>query len=394
MRILFVDDDAPVLHGLRRLLHPMRHEWDMHFAGGGAEALALLGELPFDAVVSDMRMPGMDGAELLAEVQRRYPQIVRVVLSGQSDQVAILRSLGSTHQYLAKPCDPDTLKRTLERACGVRRLLADCALKKVVSQIGVLPSLPDVYVALVNECQTPDGSVRKVADIIAGDLAMTAQVLHLVNSAFFGQMRRISEPLQAVQILGLNTIKSLVLSAQVFMAFKPGKVPGFSLEAVQIHCLAASACARIIATAERCSPEVTADASGAALLLETGILVLAARSPVQYGEALRLAAARSLSLVEAEQEVFGATHAEVGAYLLGLWALPDPIVEAVAYHHAPGRCAHRAVSPLTIVHAAESIVRPAVAGMPDTDYLEQLGLADRLPVWQERWGRELARSAP
>jgi HD-like signal output (HDOD) protein/CheY-like chemotaxis protein len=394
MRILFVDDDAPVLHGLRRLLHPMRDEWDMHFAGSGEEALILLEQLTFDAVVSDMRMPGMDGAALLGEVQRRYPQIVRVVLSGQSDQTAILRSLGSTHQYLAKPCDPDTLRRTLERACAVRRLLADCALKKVVSQIGMLPSLPDVYVALVNECQAPDGSVRKVADVIAGDLAMTAQVLHLVNSAFFGQVRRISDPLQAVQLLGLNTIKSLVLSAQVFMAFKPGTVPGFSLEAVQAHCLATSACAGLIARAERCSPEIAADASGAALLIETGSLVLAARSPVQYGEALRLVEARSLSLTEAEQEVFGATHAEVGAYLLGLWALPDPVVEAVAYHHTPGHCAHRAVSPLTIVHAAESIVRPAVAGMPDRDYFEQLGLADHLAVWQERWGRELARSAP
>jgi HD-like signal output (HDOD) protein len=334
----------------------------------------------------------MDGAALLAEVQKRHPQVVRIVLSGQADPESILRSLDSTHLYLAKPCDPDVLKQTLQRACSVRRLLVDCAAKTVVSQIGTLPSLPSTYVMLVNECQSANGSVRKVADVIAQDIGMSAQVLHLVNSAFFGRRRRISDPLQAVQFLGLNTIKALVLSAEVFAAFDVTKVPGFSLEAVQAHCLATSGCAKLIAAAERVNEEVASDATIAGLLHEIGTLVFAGRLPEQYARARSLAAERSIRLAEAEQEVFGATHTEVGAYLLGLWALPDPVVEAVAFHEAPGRGGPQALSPKTIVHVAESIVDEALpmlaeAAPPviDLDYLRGVGLAERVTAWRERW---------
>ena len=143
LRVVFVDDEPYVLQALSRLLRPMRAEWHMEFASSAAAALEILAQGPFDAVVTDMRMPGMDGAELLDEVKRRHPHVVRIVLSGQADQASVLRSLGSTHQYLSKPCDPETLKQTLVRACAVRMLLADDALKQVVSQLGSLPSLPD-----------------------------------------------------------------------------------------------------------------------------------------------------------------------------------------------------------------------------------------------------------
>ena len=95
----------------------------MEFAPSAPAALEILAQGPFDAVVTDMRMPGMDGAELLDEVKRRHPHVVRIVLSGQADQASVLRSLGSTHQYLSKPCDPETLKQTLVRSCAVRMLL-------------------------------------------------------------------------------------------------------------------------------------------------------------------------------------------------------------------------------------------------------------------------------
>jgi HD-like signal output (HDOD) protein len=342
-----------------------------------------------------MRMPGMDGAALLKEVQQRYPQVVRIVLSGQADEASVLRSLGATHQYLSKPCDPETLKQTLQRACAVRRLLDESALKQVVSQVGALPSPPSVYVALVNECQSANGSVRRVADLVAQDIGMTAQVLHLVNSAFFGRRRRISDPLQAVQVLGLNTLRALVLSAEVFEAFDVKPAPGFSLEAVQAHCLATSACARLIAASEGCGEEMAGDATIAALLHEAGTLILAGRLPARYAEVLALAASRSIGVTEAEQELLGATHAGIGAYLLGLWALPDPVVEAVAYHKTPALCAHAALSPLTIVHAAEAIIAETAPILsdprhaePDPDYLERLGLADRYFRWQARWHRE------
>ena len=105
-RLLFVDDEAMVLSGLRRALHGMRAEWDMHFVDGAEAALKILDEMPFDVVVSDMRMPKMDGAQLLERVKMRHPDVIRMVLSGQSSRAAVLRSLAPAHQFLSKPCDP------------------------------------------------------------------------------------------------------------------------------------------------------------------------------------------------------------------------------------------------------------------------------------------------
>ena len=128
-RVLFVDDEPNVLSGLRRMLHPMRRQWDMHFAQGGAEALEALAAAPFDIVVADMRMPGIDGAALLAEVSRTHPRIMRIVLSGQANREAVLRGVGAAHQYLSKPCDAEEIRRRLERLFALRDLLANDDLK-------------------------------------------------------------------------------------------------------------------------------------------------------------------------------------------------------------------------------------------------------------------------
>jgi len=111
-RVLFVDDEPRILDGRRRMLRSMRHEWKMSFAETGQEALAILANQPFDVVVVDMRMPGMDGVQLLSEVRKRH-QIIRIVLSGTADREAILRAVGLAHQYLSKPCDAETLKSVL-----------------------------------------------------------------------------------------------------------------------------------------------------------------------------------------------------------------------------------------------------------------------------------------
>ena len=236
-------------------------------------------------------------------------------------------------------------------------LLADDALKQVVSQLGSLPSLPTTYVALLDECRAPDASVIKVADAISQDMAMTAKVLQMANSAFFGRRRRVSDPLQAVQLLGLNTVKALVLSAYAFGEYeKRGKTPpGFSLERLQAHSVMTGAFARVIAAAERAPEQMLDDASVAALLHDIGRLILAATLPAKYGRAVALAAERAIPIQDAEMEIFGATHAEVGAYLLGLWALPDAVVEAVAYYYAPRRCVTQQWSALTLIHVANAL---------------------------------------
>ncbi|GIX49667.1 MAG: signal transduction protein [Candidatus Tectimicrobiota bacterium] len=386
-RVLFVDDEPNVLQALRRMLHTMRQEWEMAFASSGEEALRLLAEQPFDVIVSDMRMPGMDGVQLLTRVMEQYPGIVRIVLSGHSDRDMILRSVKPAHQYLAKPCDAERLKATVARACALRELLADQALQRLVSGVKTLPSLPTLYTEVIAAIQAPDSSLEEVGQIIEQDMAMSAKILQLVNSAFFGLRRHVASPTQAVCLLGLNTVQALVLSVQIFAHFDQAVLRRLALDTLWQHSLATSVCAKQIA-ADLASDRTTVDhAFMAGLLHDVGQLLLAANVPEAYGRALALAHEASLPLWEAEQAVFGATHAEVGAYLLGLWGLPDAIVEAVAYHHRPAACLHQAFSPLAAVHVADALVREAEAGGgEDTglnpQYVAALGLAERLAEWR------------
>jgi len=389
-RLLFVDDEPNVLQGLRRMLRSMRHEWQMSFAGGGEEALGILETEPFDVVVSDMRMPGMDGAQLLKEVKKRHPRTVRIVLSGQSDDGTIIRSVGPTHQYLSKPCNADILKCAVARACALRDLLASDTLKQVVSRMSSLPSLPSMYQDLVKELRSRDADVDKIARIISGDVGMTAKILQLVNSAFFGLYQHVSSPKQAVSILGLRTIRALVLSVQVFSQFEQANLRKFPIEALMNHSMATGTFARAIANAENAGTEVADEALLAGVLHDAGKLVLASNLPDRYARVRELAGKEDVPLWEAERKVLDAAHPDVGAYLLGLWGLSTPVVEALAYHHTPSECVGRGFSALTAVHVANALEhegndagRMGPAPQVSMDYLDGLGLAHRLDAWRE-----------
>jgi HD-like signal output (HDOD) protein len=388
-RILFVDDEPNVLQGLRRMLRPLRQEWDMAFAEGGHDALELLAQAPYDVVVSDMRMPGMNGAQLLIQVRERYPHIIRIVLSGHSDSEMILTCVGIAHQYLAKPCDAAVLKSTVTRACALRELLRDATLQRLVSGMTTLPSLPTIYHQIVETVQAPDSSLHKVGEIIGRDMSMTAKILQLVNSAFFGLGRQVSDPAQAVCLLGLDTIRSLVLSMHCFTYFDQTRLREFALDRLWEHSMATRACARIIARVEGCERQVADDAFIAGLLHDVGKLILAANLPGQYGDVLALVQDQEMAMWQAERATFGASHAGTGAYLLGIWGLPDAIVEALAFHHHPAACADRRFSPLTAVHVANALVHEADVGhtadasVPvDLEYLAALGLRERLADWR------------
>lgn len=387
-RVLFVDDEPRVLQGLQRLLHPMRSEWDMRFVSGGQEALALLEEEPFDVVVTDMRMPGMDGAELLERVRQRQPQTVRIVLSGYSDRETVLRSVGTAHQYLAKPCDSDLLRRVISRACGLRQYLAQERLVKLVAQMTTLPSLPALYQRVLAEVQAPNASIRTVGQLVAQDVGMTAKVLQLVNSAYFGLQRAIADPVEATVYLGLDTVRALVLAAGVFAQLEQRQIECGHVEELWQHSLCACGLARLLARHWGADARTTDETIMAGMLHDAGKLVLATNFPKEYGRARILAQQRGVIMQQAEEAVFGAGHAEVGAYLMGLWGLPDPVVEAMAYHHAPHRCESLQRGPLAAVHIADAVahsIEPNSSGLPqptlEADYLNALGLPNALDHW-------------
>ena len=228
-RILFVDDEPLILQALQRMLRSMRDEWEMEFAEGGGQALERMAQIHFDVVVSDMRMPGMNGADLLAEVMKRHPHTVRIILSGHADKELILKCIGSTHQYLAKPCDAEALKATVRRASAVETRLKDETLRKLVGSMDRLPSIPTLYTEILDALRDPEVSLEAIGEIVGKDPAMTAKILKLVNSAFFGLRRQIASSTQAANFLGLDTIRSLVLSINAFSQFEAVQYETFSI---------------------------------------------------------------------------------------------------------------------------------------------------------------------
>ena len=223
MRVIFVDDEPNILSGLRRILRPLRKEWEMVFEEGGEPALATLESAPCDVVVSDMKMPGMDGAEFLSKVREKYPASIRIALSGETDSHMIYRCVQHAHQYLAKPCDADALVSAVKRAFSLRKLMRDEKLEAIVANMTSLPSLPEQYEQIMQELQSEDPSLQTVGEIIEGDVAMSAKILQLVNSAFFGLARHMSSPSEAAMYLGVDVLKSLVLTTGVFSQFEEDK---------------------------------------------------------------------------------------------------------------------------------------------------------------------------
>lgn len=388
-KVLFVDDMPEVLRMLKRTLDPIKDKWDMSFVASAKDALAALEQASFDVLATDMLMPGMDGFALLKEAKAKYPEMVRIAFSGQQGQSFGLRSTDIAHQFLEKPIDALLLQSIMARACSLRSLLADEQVRTVVTDLKNLPSLPALYKELMDEIHSGNASLKKIAKIIAKDMAMVTKILQLVNSAFFGLRTTVSNPEQAVALLGSETIRSLVLSMQAFSKFDSAALPGFSIEALWQHGLTVSGYARGIAKCEGVPQGMADDAFTAGLLHDIGRLVLASNLPGEYQRVLVLQHEQGMSDWQAEQEVFGTTHAEVGAYLLGIWGVNDAIVEAVAYHHRPSACGDESFSPLTAVHVANAIAEgehntsePHPFNV-DGAYLEKLGLAERLTEWKE-----------
>src|SRR5688572_30352711 len=330
-RILFVDDEPQILDGLRDLLRKQRKQWTMVFALGGEAALRELEKQPFDVVVSDMRMPGIDGATLLTRVKEQYPASARIILSGHAERDSIVRALPVAHQFLNKPCDATLLRVVVERACELQRLLQNENIRCLIGKLDKLPSVPHTYWELTRVASRPDVALEDLAAIVEQDPAMTVKVLQLVNSGYFGMPQRLSSVRQAVSYLGTDLLKALALSAHAFGTVGQGKTQLFSLEALQRHALSTARMVKRMVP----DPKLAGEPFTAALVHDIGRIVLAVGVPDVLDEALRQERNSGRPAHQVERELLGVCHAEVGAYLLGVWGLPLPIVEAVAYHHSP-----------------------------------------------------------
>lgn len=396
-KLLFVDDDERDLQLLKRLVGSSDQDWETQFCSSAAEGLTELESKPYDVVVSDWGMPEMDGGTFLNEVKERHPKVARLVMADATDQGLTMDSAGVVHQYVPKPVEIDVLSSALERAMDLEASIRRDRIMEIVAKMDRLPSLPALYIEVVEKLKDPEVSLEDVGEIIGRDIAMTAKILKLVNSAFFGLRRQISSPVEAVNYLGLDTVKGLVLSLHAFAQFDASSLGGLALEAVWTHSMHTAVCCKMIAGLEGLKGRLRDESFVAGMLHDTGKLVMASNDPAQYGAVLERA--DQIGISQAEEEAFGVNHADIGGYLFALWGLPNAVVDAVEFHHDPGSSQDREFSSLALVHTANAIVtqQHAEAYVPgstrvDDAFIEAVGLQDRYPDWVAAYAESLEGS--
>jgi HD-like signal output (HDOD) protein len=389
VRVAFVDDEASVLTSLRRAMLAMLDEWEMAFFTNGRDLLQRLAEEPFDVVVADQRMPDMDGSALLDEVNRLYPETMRVILAAHADNASIFRSVGPAHIYLPKPCDPAALCQAVKSRMTLRALMGDSEMTRLLNSLSKLPSAPRLFVDLVAELRSPHASAATVANIIKKDMAMTAELLKLTNSSYYSTSTTVSAPLQAVRILGLEIVQTLVLQLGIFRQFQGSEEMARQIELLNDYSQALGELAEQVAIAAGEPDSVAKAAHCAALLSAIGSLVLLNEKREEYQTALE-AVHPERPLHVAEAESFGADHTLISAYLLGLWGFSDSIIEAIAFAHRPSACVTCANPVLTALHVARAagppfplLSRDKAAPPPlDHAYLHTVERAGSTSAWR------------
>jgi HD-like signal output (HDOD) protein/CheY-like chemotaxis protein len=357
-RILFVDDDIPLLEGLRVLLRQREREWTMRFVNSGAQALAEFQTQPYDVIVSDIRMPGMHGTRLLRTVSERWPEAARIALSGVADPEQAMHLAPIAHQFLSKPCDSSGLEQVIDRYLRLQELLPEPALRAMVGRTRRLPPLRRTYAKLQSAVLSNDPNTREVTQIVGNDTIIAAKVLQLANSAFFRPGRCTSNIDQAVSDLGVATLRRLVTSAEVFAQWPPKPTTAIlDFERLQLHTQAVTSVAQALTMGTSLADDVRL----AALLHDIGYWILAHECPRELERARHCALEKGVPMNEAERQAIGISHAEIGGYLLGIWGLPEAVVAAVAHHHAPERMQPRGFDALAAV-----VVANALADTDDT----------------------------
>ena len=376
--VLFVDDERLVLDGLENMLFDYMDDWEMEFVESGAEALEFLEDNPVDVIVTDMRMPGMDGSELLAKVKERHPRIVRVVLSGHAELDAAMRAISLAHRYLSKPCSPDTLISVLQRVVDLNRLISNDALLETIGDVDQLPARPTIYTQLAQITNSPDFSSKDIISLIEQDVGVATKIIKTANSPIFSRANRVNSVRDAVLRLGALTIRDLVLGLETY------RHQGLPLDIEHLHCKA-----QVVASvAKKIAPEdQVSDAFLAGLVHDIGLVVQAISCPERYANIELIMESQGIPRVEAELKEYGHTHAEMGAYLLGLWGLPTDVVEAVCHHHTPNRPQHNEFCSMSAVYVASTLCSEILSERPaapiDMNYLERIGVSERLDDWRQ-----------
>lgn len=389
-QILFLDDDASCLEHYRNSLASMASRWEMTFLTDAREALAAVAASRPAIVIADAGMLPMNGVAFLAEVERIHPQAQRLLAGDRDDEALFQSSIGSSLQFLPKPCTDAELITEIQRCVAIDSWLGNEKVKEVVARMGAFPSLPPMYLKVVNALNSRNASAEQIGQAISGDLAISAKVLQVVNSSYYGFEEKISDITQAVSILGVETVKSLVLAVQVFG--KMGRDAGDKALADQLwhHSMSVAVAAKRLVAFETADDHLAEEAYTAGLLHDIGKLVMLTAAPEAFESARALAREKSIPQWQAEEAILGCNHAETGAYVLARWGMPATVVEAVALHHQPVNSSGSSFCALTATHVANALVwerhpgdEPRPDALPDARFLAEIGRAGDWDTWRD-----------
>lgn len=393
--ILLVDDDPLVLASLTTALECRKGDWSVRLAVGPAAALEAIAEQTFDAIVCDLQMPRRNGGAVLQAARCSQPGAIRMIMAGAGEMAASVLAMHVAHQFLTKPCPAPLLIQSLERAFRVQELLGRGDLAPLVCGVTALPSPPRTFQMLSSAMANPEVDLDAVVRLIGAEMAIGIKVLQLANSPVFGLQRKVSSLKDAVAYLGLRTLRQLVLGAEVFGGFETVRLTcDFDLAEEQNHGVAIARIASEVVAPDESLAEA---AFAAALLHDVGEFVLAAQRPETFCQALAVIEARRRGqrIAEEERHLLD-LHARVGGYLVGVWGLPDAVVDAVLYHHQPSRAPGPVGLNLPgIVHVADCLFHALQAAGPteaqrivermiDREWLAAAGCADRIDDWLTR----------
>jgi signal transduction histidine kinase/HD-like signal output (HDOD) protein len=390
--ILFVDEDRDMLKSLQRMLKSNENEWETHFSDSAQKALSFMEKTPVDIIVTEYNMKETGGHELLKEVKKKFPQTDRVLLSGETDEEKIMKTVSIAHQFIYKPVSASKLRSMIKRTIAMRSILKDRNLRRTVSKLDSLPSLPSIYNEIVKELNSPVSSTKKVGEIISRDPSMTSKILQLINSGFFYLPSKISKPDEAVVLLGMDIVKSLVLNLEIFSKLKLQKHFLDFQKKLHLHSMAAAKTAKEIAVMEGLSDFQADQAFMAGLIHDCGKLVLASNFPEEYKQVLDKILNNNSDFITEETEIFKSSHEIIGAFLMGVWGLPLEIIEAILYHHNPSKSSDTEFGVTAAVHAA-NIIECEKAGtlhIPyeeafDNKFFERIKVYKRPEIWREKF---------
>ncbi|AOX61800.1 MULTISPECIES: HDOD domain-containing protein [Stenotrophomonas] len=359
MRILLVGDEASLSAELLEFIADLGEEWQPLTAADGQSAMGIVAGSPVDAVIVCPQLPDLNATTLLGQIRTLRPETIRIALvdAEHGNRPPPARLIGVAHRFLPMPLAPEVLLEALTSLEELRELLDSARLRSAIGRIEKLPSPPHLYLSLTQALEHDDDTnTADVAKLVAADPAIAAKVLQLSNSAFFNSGRIISDLRTAVTRLGLSTLRDLVLASEVFSA-QP--LSGAERNSLQQRALLASR------LAAKLLPDSSAELGAtAALLADIGLLLPGVRNE------------RTPEDVADNRP----GHAEAGAYLLGLWGLPMPIIEAVAFHLQPHRSTTRSFWVTGAVHVALALIN----GDPvDEEYLQRAGVLNKLPQWRD-----------